>query len=145
MLEEFYRHLSVVPVSSMTGDGVDDFFVAVEEKRKEFERDYKPELERKRKEREQDKESKRELELGKLLRDMNVSGSSQQAGPSSKPEPETVSEAEDEDSDDEGEGGFDAAGPRDDAGLTQRYKEAMGPTDEDPSFARYLRQAGANR
>jgi GTPase SAR1 family protein len=145
MLEEFYRHLSVVAVSSMTGDGVDDFFVAVEEKRKEFERDYKPELERKRKEREQEKESKRELELGKLLRDMNVSGSSQQAGSSSKPEPETVSEAEDEDSDDEGEESFDAAGPRDDAGLTQRYKEAMGPTGEDPSFARYLRQASANQ
>lgn len=59
MLEEFYRHLSVVGVSSMTGDGVDDFFKAVEEKRQEFERDYKPELERKKKEREDAKASKR--------------------------------------------------------------------------------------
>lgn len=148
MLEEFYRHLSVVGVSSMTGDGVDDFFKAVEEKRQEFERDYKPELERKKKEREDAKASKRELELGKLMKDMNVSGSSQQQRTGNN-EPETVSDAEeeeearaaedDDDSDDE-------AAPRAgaDEGLSQRYQEALAesqraPTDEDFSFARYLR------
>lgn len=148
MLEEFYRHLSVVGVSSMTGDGVDDFFKAVEEKRQEFERDYKPELERKKKEREDAKASKRELELGKLMKDMNVSGSSQQRRAGDN-EPETVSDAEeeeearaaedDDDSDDE-------AAPRAEAdeGLSQRYQEALSesqhaPSDQDFSFARYLR------
>ena len=35
VLEEFYKHLSVVGVSAMTGDGMDDFFKSVEEKKAE--------------------------------------------------------------------------------------------------------------
>ena len=152
MLEEFYRHLNVVGVSSMTGDGIDDFFKAVEEKRQEFERDYRPELERKKKEREEAKESNRELELGKLMKDMSVSGSTRSRR--REEEAETVSEAEEEeearqkdeefgldDSDD------DEAPTADDEGLSERYQQAMsdsraGPSDGDHSFARYL---GANR
>lgn len=154
MLEEFYRHLSVVGVSSMTGDGVDDFFKAVEEKRQEFERDYKPELERKKKEREDSKTAKRELELGKLMKDMNVSGASQQRRPGDN-EPETVSDAEeeeevraaeedDDDSDEEGAPRAEA-----DEGLSQRYQEALSESqhvasDQDFSFARYLRANNIN-
>ncbi|OQE43474.1 hypothetical protein PENCOP_c003G01285 [Penicillium coprophilum] len=154
MLEEFYRHLSVVGVSSMTGDGVEEFFEAVETKRQEFERDYKPELERKKKEREDQKSSQQELELGKLMKDMNVSGSSRQ--PSKKPagEPETVSEAEDEEdeiikrglADGEDSDYEDYVGPNagNDEGLSQRYQEALAgsqsaPTEQDNSFTRYLR------
>ncbi|KAF4227269.1 hypothetical protein CNMCM8980_002964 [Aspergillus fumigatiaffinis] len=165
MLEEFYRHLSVVGVSSMTGDGIDEFFEAVEEKRQEFERDYKPELERKKKEREETQAAQRELELGKLMKDMSVSGSSRK--PRAANEAETVSEAEeeeeaaaaaaskgdlefsenDDDSDDDEEG-VPPAG--DEAGLSQRYKEALSesqgcPNDEDLSFARYLRSSNINR
>ncbi|KAH2014120.1 hypothetical protein KXV45_006102 [Aspergillus fumigatus] len=165
MLEEFYRHLSVVGVSSMTGDGIDEFFQAVEEKRQEFERDYKPELERKKKEREETKAAQRELELGKLMKDMSVSGSSRKPRPAN--EAETVSEAEEEeeeaaaaaskgdlefsendDDTDDDEGGVPPAG--DEAGLSQRYKEALsesqgGPNDADLSFARYLRSSNINR
>lgn len=159
MLEEFYRHLSIVGVSSMTGDGVDEFFEAVETKRQEFERDYKPELERKKKEREEQKESQRELELGKLMKDMSVSGSSRQpAKPTTSGEPETVSEAEDEeddiikrgladgedDSDYEDYQGYQGPDAGNDETLTQRYKEALSgsqsaPSDQDNSFTRYLR------
>ena len=147
MLEEFYRHLNVVGVSSMTGDGVDEFFEAVEEKRKEFERDYQPELERRRKEREQEKEKRREVELGNLLRDMNVSGQQRQQQPrsSSKEEPETVSEAEEEEEDEDSEVENDTSGRRDDAGISQRYREALGQSGSggasesaDNSFTRYL-------
>ncbi|RAK91529.1 ATP binding protein [Aspergillus costaricaensis CBS 115574] len=156
MLEEFYRHLNVVGVSSMTGDGIDEFFAAVEEKRQEFERDYKPELERKKKEREETKAAQRELELGKLMKDMSVSSSSRQR----KDEAETVSEAEeeaedaagqggfddDDDSDDDGYGGAPPAG--NDEGLSQRYKNALAdqsaPSDADHSFARYLRKSNIN-
>ncbi|TAQ83473.1 hypothetical protein B7494_g8199 [Chlorociboria aeruginascens] len=74
MLEEFYSHLSVVGVSAMTGEGIDDFFDAVKEKAEEFERDYKPELDRKIKEREDEKVANREKELGKLMKDMAVTG-----------------------------------------------------------------------
>ncbi|KAK2804161.1 hypothetical protein FQN50_006703 [Emmonsiellopsis sp. PD_5] len=150
MLEEFYRHLSVVGVSSMTGDGVDEFFEAVEEKRKEFEHDYKPELEKKRKEREEAKEARREVELGRLLRDMNVSGGGgggEGAG-AKKEEPETVSEAEEDEDEDEyeDEGPGNEPSRRDDAGLSERYQNALeqtgpGQSDQDHSFARYLRSS----
>ncbi|RAL02522.1 putative ATP binding protein [Aspergillus ibericus CBS 121593] len=155
MLEEFYRHLNVVGVSSMTGDGIDEFFGAVEEKRQEFERDYKPELERKKKEREETKAAQRELELGKLMKDMNVSGSSR----SKRTEAETVSEAEEEeedaarrdDDDDDSDDGYGAVPPAgSNEGLTQRYKEALEgqsstPSDADNSFARYLRASSINQ
>lgn len=149
MLEEFYRHLSVVGVSSMTGDGVDEFFDAVEEKRQEFERDYKPELDRKKKEREESKEKRREVELGKLMKDMSVSGASRRQ----QKEPETVSDAEEEEEARQAGEGFDddsdddEAPAADDEGLAQRYRDAMSnsqntPSDKDLSFTRYL---GANR
>ncbi|OQE20733.1 hypothetical protein PENFLA_c016G07538 [Penicillium flavigenum] len=151
MLEEFYRHLSVVGVSSMTGDGVEEFFEAVETKRQEFERDYKPELERKKKEREEQTASQRELELGKLMKDMSVSGSSRQPPRKPAEEPETVSEAEDEEdeiikrglADGEDSDYEDYVGPHagDDEGLSQRYQAALSgsqsaATDQDNSFTR---------
>lgn len=157
MLEEFYRHLSVVGVSSMTGDGVDDFFRAVEEKRQEFERDYRPELERKKKEREESKGARREVELGKLMKDMSVAGATRRRGPEA--EPETVSDAEEEEEvkqaaeaefdeyDSEGDEVPDAG---DDDGLSQRYREAMtnsqnAPSDQDLSFTRYMGASRLNR
>jgi GTPase SAR1 family protein len=164
MLEEFYRHLSVVGVSSMTGDGVDEFFQAVEEKRQEFERDYKPELERKKKEREETQAAQRELELGKLMKDMSVSGPSRK--PRAANEAETVSEAEEEEeaaaaaaskgdlefseNDDTDDDDEDVPPAGDEEGLSQRYKEALsesqgGPNDQDLSFARYLRSNNINR
>lgn len=164
MLEEFYRHLNVVGVSSMTGEGVDDFFKAVEEKRQEFERDYKPELDRKKKEREETQSAQREIELGKLMKDMNVSGSG--SSRRAENEAETVSEAEDEEeeaaaakrrgdleeSDDDDSGEDELSGPPagDNDGLSQRYKQALGgsrnaPSDQDMSFTRYLRANNINQ
>lgn len=160
MLEEFYRHLSVVGVSSMTGDGIDEFFQAVESKRQEFERDYKPELERKKKEMEENKASRRELELGKLMQDMNVSGSGRRQRRESAPEPETVSEAEEEDEiikrgladGDDSDEDEDYEGPSagDDEELSQRYKQALSgsqsaASDAENSFTRYLRASNINR
>lgn len=160
MLEEFYRHLSVVGVSSMTGDGVDEFFEAVEEKRQEFERDYKPELERKKKEREENKANQREVELGKLMKDMNVSGSGRREGQGPEVGPETVSEAEDEEEDeiikrgladgeDDSEEDYEGPSAGNDEGLSQRYQQALGsqsqPSDQDNSFTRYLRATGMNQ
>ncbi|KAI1957214.1 hypothetical protein LOZ58_005834 [Ophidiomyces ophidiicola] len=141
MLEEFYRHLSVVGVSSMTGQGIDEFFDAVEEKRKEFERDYRPELEKKRSEREKEKETRRDVELGKLLKDMNITTGKKTS------DPQTVSDIEEEDNDDDTDEDADeepASGKRDDAGLSQRYKAALESSEtpggeRDESFTRYIR------
>jgi GPN-loop GTPase len=154
MLEEFYRHLSVVGVSAMTGDGVDEFFEAVDEKVVEFERDYRPELERRKKEREGLKEGRRQKELGKLMKDMGVSSSAKSKTKDRKPrkdQPETVSEAEemedDEDEDEDMSSGEDDSGDADEDGLTGKYNKALG-TDgpasaEDNSFTRYVRASGA--
>lgn len=166
MLEEFYRHLSVVGVSSMTGKGIEDFFTAVGEKAEEFERDYRPELERRRKERQEEKAGKREKDLGKMMRDMNVTESNNVSGHSneaqaaqrhhvdtlsdlennSNSEPEAEMVEPDEDETDE-EGVEDKASMDD--GLTKRYKQAIAPTaqtasagggsSEENSFTRYLR------
>ncbi|KAF2460827.1 hypothetical protein BDY21DRAFT_333541 [Lineolata rhizophorae] len=160
MLEEFYSHLKVVGVSSMTGAGVDEFFKAVQEKAEEFERDYKPELERRQKERQKQKQERREKELGKLMRDMNVSGASTAGGSKQKKpgklEPETISDMEDEDEDDEdmGQGLVEPDEDEEmetedaDNGLAKRYREALqkeresgDPSGNDFSFARFIHQA----
>lgn len=141
MLEEFYAHLSVVGVSSMTGQGVDDFFAAVKEKSAEFERDYQPELERKRNEREENKRLAREKELDKMMKGMSMAtGASNSATPGVKPptdddDLEVISDGEDADDfldDDE----------MDREGLQARYEAAMQGEEEsvmaDASFAKYI-------
>lgn len=160
MLEEFYRHLSVVGVSSMTGQGVDEFFEAVRDKAEEFERDYRPELVRRQQERQKEKENKRENELGRLMKDMNVASGTEASTSSrskSTPREDVVDTLSDLESDDgtatqerdkeesasEDDDAADSAGE----GLSRRYKEALadeersreGPSTEDHSFTRYLR------
>jgi len=149
MLEEFYRHLSVIGVSSMTGQGVEEFFAAVEAKRHEFERDYKPELERKQKQRDEAREARREIELGRLLKDMNVTGHlTSGAMPTAKDEAELIPDVEDDSDDDETGDGTVESSNRDDVGLSQRYKQALKESgsqnvrsEQDHSFARYLRSS----
>lgn len=163
MLEEFYKHLNVVGVSSMTGQGVDEFFKAIDEKVEEFEREYRPELEKRRKQRESQKGEAKENELGRLLRDMNVSGRTRTRP--QKEDPETLSDVEDDNEDeipaemvdpddektqeDEDEDEREEAG---DAGLTGKYKQALtgqagghqSASEDDHSFARYVRASGMN-
>lgn len=106
VLEEFYNHLSVVGVSAMTGDGVEDFFRAVEEKRVEFNKEYKPELDRKKEEAEAAKAGGTEKEMNRLMQDMEVSSRAKGTGKykrAPKEEPETVSEAEEMDGESEDE------------------------------------------
>ncbi len=150
VLDEFYKHLSVVGVSAMTGEGIDDFFRGVQEKKVEFERDYKPELERRRAERDKEKEVTRQRELDKLMKDMKVGGAGSK--PKMRPkkeEPETVSEAEDTDDDDEMHEDLDYEDEMDsddpEKGLQQRYQQALKEStnlnEEDMSFARYTQMA----
>jgi GTPase SAR1 family protein len=150
VLEEFYKHLRVVGVSSMTGDGVEEFFEAVKEKKEEFNKDYKPELERRRKQRDDDKEGKREKQLGRLLADLNME-SKGKGTKMPREEPETVSDMEDADESDEDDGALvdpddEDAEDEDDGegGLKKRYQEALkdeGPSGEDFSFASYIHKA----
>lgn len=136
MLEEFYAHLSVVGVSSMTGQGVDEFFEAVAEKAEEFRRDYQPELDRKRKERDEAKRAAREKELDKMMKGMSVSGLAKD-GSSVKDEDGDINVISDQDSEDYDDDETD----RD--GLQARYAAAMQEDEEslgqEASFAKYLR------
>lgn len=144
MLEEFYSHMSMVGVSAMTGAGIDAFFEAVTEKAQEFDRDYKPELERRRKQRENQVEDNRQKELGKLMKDMAMSGEGSSKVSKTAPAPnddmDTISDFDEEDDEEQDEDDGDDEGGD---GLQQRYKQALdasgAPDPEDHSFARYMR------
>ncbi|CAJ0843220.1 9150_t:CDS:2 [Entrophospora sp. SA101] len=76
VLEEFYKHLRLVGVSAMSGLGMDEFFEAVGEAVKEYEKDYKPELERLIKEKAERKEAEKQAQLSRLMKDMDVADKS---------------------------------------------------------------------
>ncbi|KAK0254678.1 hypothetical protein LTR02_016352 [Friedmanniomyces endolithicus] len=160
VLEEFYNALSVVGVSAMTGEGVEGFFEAVEGKRAEFDREYKPELERRRGEAEKQKGEVRELEARRMMRDMSVSskakGTGKYAGTGGggrprREEPETVSDAEAMSEDEEDEGGLEDPDEEEmdedamfEEGLKARYEAALreqqGPAASVKS-AEYIRKS----
>lgn len=72
VLEEFYNHLEVVPVSSYTGDGFDEFLKAVDRKVEEYNQDYKAEREKVLKEREVSAKERKAADLTRLLNDMGL-------------------------------------------------------------------------
>ena len=149
MLEEFYKHLSFCGVSSMTGDGVSEFFEAVEEKRKEFERDYRPELERKRKERAADKTTDKDEDLTKVMQDMAVSGNSRTQDDAGRRKSSDDSMEDDEDDEMNPDEYEDELLNEPEENLNARYgralKKEQSQTNDDQSFARYLMQSQANR
>jgi GPN-loop GTPase len=129
MLEEFYNHLSMVAVSSMTGDGIDDFFEAVEEKREEFERDYRPELERRRQQRQAESSKQKEKDLTRFMKDMKMGEGSAQ-----KLDLDDEIDHDDMDPDD-----YPDAERDDDDAMKRRYREALrksGAGNDDPTMAK---------
>ncbi|KAF8545294.1 hypothetical protein BDD12DRAFT_811287 [Trichophaea hybrida] len=140
MLDEFYNHLDLVGVSAMTGAGIDDFLKAVDGKVEEYERDYRPEMEKARAKREEDKLKNKQKELDRLMKDMNVG--------KAKEDPNVVSDIE---SSDEEDGILERdddelMGDDDDGeGLQQRYEKTLKETGkkdtktDEESLQRYLR------
>ncbi|BFZ59514.1 hypothetical protein YB2330_000525 [Saitoella coloradoensis] len=99
MLEEFYRHLDVVGVSAVTGQGFNDFLEAVQNKVEEYNKEYKPELEALMKERESKKEKSKENSLARLMKDMKMDRSGITSAPQEGGLAETISDVEDNDED----------------------------------------------
>ncbi|KAG9225904.1 hypothetical protein CCMSSC00406_0006474 [Pleurotus cornucopiae] len=72
VLDEFYKHLKAVGVSSMTGDGIKEFFDAVDASRDDYEKEYLPELERAREAREKSLREAKEDSVNRLMKDLAV-------------------------------------------------------------------------
>ena len=146
VLEEFYNHLDMVAVSSMTGDGIEAFFEAVEDKRQEFERDYRPELERKRAEREKEKAGRTEEQLTKVIQDMKMDAARRKG--KQLEEDDDLNEEEEEDDNDPED--YPDEEPEERESLHARYQQALkdgaalGGAD-DQSFVRYLANSQPNR
>jgi hypothetical protein len=119
------------------GTGIDEFFEAVEEKRKEFLEDYLPELERRREDREERKKKTRQEELDKMMQGMSVVANDAaekrpiQVNDDDVDVPSDVDSGDDEEDDETTK-----------EGLQARYAAAMDGKDEgilgDASFAKYL-------
>jgi GTPase SAR1 family protein len=136
VLEEFYSHLSMVGVSSRLGTGMDEFFEAVEDKRKEFLDDYLPELERRRAEREELKKQSRDKELDKMMKGMTVGGAAEADKKKAPQDDDDIEVPSDVDTDDDAEMTQD--------GLQARYDSAMGNDGSlaaDASFAQFLHKS----
>lgn len=72
VLDEFYKNLRAVGVSSATGAGMDGFLDAVQEARLEYMTDYRPEMERMQAEKKAQIERSKAEQLDHLMHDMRV-------------------------------------------------------------------------
>lgn len=115
VLDEFYKNLKVsvvgtaalslltnvllqtVGVSSVTGDGLDDFLQAVHEAREEYLTDYRPDLERLARDRDQKRERSKKEQLARLMRDMKVGDGANSPSSRNKTEAQPLDESYDGD------------------------------------------------
>lgn len=150
MLEEFYSHLEMVGVSSMTGDGIDEFFDAVEQKREEFERDYKPELERRRKERQDEDSAEKANNLANVMKDISMERQQKTDTGESHDgvRGKEVGESDNDDDEIDDDDIPEVTRDEDESTMKKRYAEALRSQGlrvdpEDESFAKFIKDSQA--
>lgn len=72
VLDEFYKNLKTVGVSSMTGDGIKEFFAAVDASREEYEKEYLPDLQKARQRRDKSLQEVKEDSMNRVLSDLAI-------------------------------------------------------------------------
>ncbi|KAH0580417.1 hypothetical protein H2248_001920 [Termitomyces sp. 'cryptogamus'] len=98
VLDEFYKHLKAVGVSSMTGDGIKAFFEAVQGAREEYEKDYLPELARARALREKSLQDAKADSMRRLMKDLEIDrAKNPQAALADRWDPDAEEEDEEDD------------------------------------------------
>ncbi|KNC76545.1 GPN-loop GTPase 1 [Sphaeroforma arctica JP610] len=93
VLEEFYNHMQSASVSAVTGQGIEEFFTAVDAAVEEYDTIYKPELERIKKEREGKQQQERDEQMERIQRDMGKNGQTLEAMAMAKREEEGSEES----------------------------------------------------
>jgi GTPase SAR1 family protein len=73
VLEEFYNNLTSVGVSAATGEGMEQFFEAIDKAAKQYEQEYLPDLLERIKQQQQKKEHTQEENLTRVMQDMDIS------------------------------------------------------------------------
>ncbi|PPQ77834.1 hypothetical protein CVT25_015328 [Psilocybe cyanescens] len=100
VLDEFYKNLKAVGVSSVTGDGFKEFLEAVAGSREEYEKDYLPELEEARAQREKILQDAKDDSMTRVLKDLAIDREKNPAGALAD---RWEDDDEEDDADDEGE------------------------------------------
>ncbi|KAI0764226.1 XPA-binding protein 1 [Trametes elegans] len=98
VLDEFYKHLTAVGVSSVTGAGIKEFFDAVDASRTEYEKEYLPELERAREARDKSLKAVKDDSLNRFMKDLSLDRAQNPAAATAD-RWDPAEEAEDEDDD----------------------------------------------
>ncbi|KAH9475258.1 GPN-loop GTPase 1 [Psilocybe cubensis] len=102
VLDEFYKNLKAVGVSSVTGAGFKEFLEAVEGSREEYEKEYLPELEAARKQREQTLQAAKDESMARVMKDLAIDREKNPRG-ALMDRWEEEEEEDEEDADDEAE------------------------------------------
>ncbi|KAI9918563.1 hypothetical protein PsorP6_011488 [Peronosclerospora sorghi] len=72
VLEEFYRNLAVVGVSAATGEGMAEFFAALDKAACEYEKEYLPDLLERRQQHQAKQHARQDATLANVLHDMKL-------------------------------------------------------------------------